>query len=243
MELVIPSRFNGPPESGNGGYTCGRVAGFAGGTGARIVLRLPPPLDRPLRVVRGDRGVIVFDGEAVVATGEPAAPELELPQPVSFADAQHASARYPGFDSHSFPTCFVCGPSRAAGDGLRIFAGPLNGVFAAPWVPDASLADDGDRIAPEFVWASLDCPGAIAVGWPERGETLLGTLEANVRSRPRVGERCVIVSWPLGEEGRKLHAGTALLGENGDLHGCARAVWIGARERPITARGTSRPRG
>ena len=31
-ELVVPSRFCGPPASGNGGYVCGRVAGYVDGT-------------------------------------------------------------------------------------------------------------------------------------------------------------------------------------------------------------------
>jgi len=43
---------------------------------------------------------------------------------------------------------------------------------------------------------------------------------------PDVGERCVVTGWPLGEEGRKLYAGTALYGEDGRLLACARATWI-----------------
>ena len=33
-------------------------------------------------------------------------------------------------------------------------------------------------------------------------------------------------AWPLGEEGRKAFAGTALYGEGGRLLGVARATWI-----------------
>ena len=43
---------------------------------------------------------------------------------------------------------------------------------------------------------------------------------------PDVGERCVVVGWPLGEEGRKLYAGTALYGEDGRPLARARATWI-----------------
>jgi hypothetical protein len=229
VQLVIPARFNGPPASGNGGYTCGRVAALADGAGTRVVLRRPPPLDRPLRVDHDGESVTVFDGEDPVATADPASLRLDLPPQVTFAEAQRASQEYPGFRVHTFPTCFVCGPSRAAGDGLRLFAGPHDGVFAAPWTPHESLAGAEGLVAPEFVWASLDCPGAIAVGWPERGETVLGTLEATVRSQPLPGERCVVVAWPLGEEGRKLHAGTVLFGEDGEPHAYARAIWIAPR--------------
>ncbi len=33
--VIIPARFNGPRDSGNGGYTCGRVAAELGAGGAR----------------------------------------------------------------------------------------------------------------------------------------------------------------------------------------------------------------
>ena len=52
-EVVIERRFRGPPESANGGYACGLVAGLLGGV-AEVTLRLPPPLDRELDVVRAD---------------------------------------------------------------------------------------------------------------------------------------------------------------------------------------------
>lgn len=28
MEVTIPARFNGPPDSGQGGYACGLLAGL-----------------------------------------------------------------------------------------------------------------------------------------------------------------------------------------------------------------------
>jgi hypothetical protein len=218
MELVIDPRFNGPVGSANGGYTCGLVADFLDGT-AEVTLRRPPPLGRPLGVDRDDRRVVVRDGDAVVAEAVEATFELEIPEPPTTEQAIGASSRYPGFDEHAFPTCFVCGPDREAGDGLRIFAGPLrDGLVAAPWTPT-----EVDR---HVVWAALDCPGAIAVGFPDRGETLLGRFSAIVDELPEVGEPCVVVGWPLGEEGRKLYAGTALYGEGGRPLARARATWI-----------------
>ncbi|MGH2716864.1 MAG: hypothetical protein ACRDM7_23840, partial [Thermoleophilaceae bacterium] len=54
--LTIPARFNGPPSSANGGYACGRVAELVGTEEVAVSLRLPPPLERPLEVVRdGER--------------------------------------------------------------------------------------------------------------------------------------------------------------------------------------------
>jgi hypothetical protein len=218
--LTIDERFNGPPGSANGGYTCGLLAGFLDGA-AEVTLRRPPPLGRQLEVARSDGGVRLRDGEDLVAEAMPAEVELEPPEPVDVQEAAFAAAHYPGFERHAFPTCFVCGPERREGDGLRIFAGPVPGreLFAAPWVAP-------DEVSEQLVWAALDCPGAIAVGFPERGETVLGRLAARVDRVPEPCEPCVVAAWPLGEDGRKLYAGTALFSERGAPLAVARATWI-----------------
>jgi hypothetical protein len=215
VEIVIARRFRGPADSGNGGFTCGLVAAAAGEP-AEVTLRLPPPLERPLRLEDGK----LLDGDMVVAEVRPATVNVAPPEPVSFEEAVRAARP----DLHSpFPECFVCG--RARDDGLRIFAAPVRGrdVVAAPWVPTESETET------TFVWAALDCPGAYATGVPGRGTVVLGRLAADVRRRPRAGERCVVVGWPLGSEGRKHDAGTALFGEDGDIVGVARATWIEPR--------------
>jgi hypothetical protein len=228
MQVVIDPRFNGPAGSANGGYTCGLVADFVDGI-AEVTLRRPPPLGRPLSVEQDDGRVTVREGDAVVAEAVEAPFEIAIPEPPTPEEAARASSRYPGFEEHAFPTCFVCGPDREPGDGLRIFAGPVrDGLVAAPWTPT-----EVDR---HVVWAALDCPGAIAVGFPDRGETLLGRFSAIVEELPEVGEPCVVAGWPLGEEGRKLYAGTALYGEGGRPLARARATWIA----PFSAAAESR---
>jgi len=154
--------------------------------------------------------------------------DLDHPPPASYEQAEQASAGYAGFHRHAFPTCFVCGPERAPGDGLRIFAGPLDGreAVAAPWIPSVDLADGYGIVRPEFLWAALDCPGAFAVGFGERDALLLGRLAAGIRAPVRSGERYVVLGWPLGEDGRKRYAGTALFTDTGELCGLARATWI-----------------
>ncbi len=216
--LVIARRFRGPDDSGNGGYTCGVVAGAVGGGQVEVTLRTPPPLDTPLAVDPEGR---VWSGDVLVAEARPAAVDLETPAPVSWDEAVAAQA--PDLGS-PFPHCFVCGHAREPGDGLRVFAGPVrDGLVAAPWVPAA------DTVGPEFVWAALDCPGAYATGVPGRGTVVLGRLAARVDRVPRAGERCVAVGWPLGSEGRKHGAGTALFTDAGELLGVGRALWIEPR--------------
>jgi hypothetical protein len=215
--VSIDAKFRGPTGSANGGYTCGVLASFMHGP-AEVTLRLPPPLDRPLEVVT-DGALELRDGEAVVAVASPANVELDVPDPISFEAA--AAAALPQGDRESvFPECFVCGWARE--DGMRIYAGPVEGrdLVAATWTPRAEF------VRPEFVWAALDCPGAYAVEFGQRGNPVLGRLSARVEHLPHPGERCVVIGWPLGEEGRKLYAGTAVFGEDGRILGSARATWI-----------------
>ena len=73
--LSIPAHFNGPPGSANGGYTCGRIAQLVGAEEVEVSLRTPPPLERPLEVVRDGEHVQLRDGDTLVAEGGPA----ELP--------------------------------------------------------------------------------------------------------------------------------------------------------------------
>ena len=54
-------------------------------------------------------------------------------------------------------------------------------------------------------------------------------MTAEIRRLPEEGEQCVVVSWPLEEDGRKLHAGTALLGAEGEPLALARQTWIQPR--------------
>jgi hypothetical protein len=219
-EITLPRRFRGPLTSANGGYAAGRLAAFVDAEGVEVTLRLPPPLDRPLALRQDDGSVMLLDGDALVAEARPAPVDADPPPAVSFPDAEDAATRHVRVGDERFSECFTCG-IRDEGDGLRIYAGAVAGrepLHAAPWTVRES--------SPELVWAAIDCPGAYAVGVEGRGETVLGRMTARVLRVPAVGERCVVVSWPLGEDGRKLYAGTALYAENGDLLAIARQTWI-----------------
>ena len=226
--LYIAGRFCGPPRSGNGGYVCGRLAAALGST-ASVRLKAPPPLETDLTVESSPSGTRLLDGANVIAEAKPATLDLEPPAPPSFADAERAAKSYVGFKHHVFPRCFVCGPQRAAGDGLRIFPGALSSgsMVAAPWVPDASLAERDQAIKPEFLWAALDCTSAFALLPIAEGKAIvLGELCARVASSVRVGEKCVVVAWPLAIDGRKRIAGSAVFSGSGEAIAVGRALWI-----------------
>jgi hypothetical protein len=234
-ELSLGERFCGPPGSANGGYACGSIAGLLGG-GVEVTLRRPPPLGRPLRLRDSDGVAVLHDGDELVAEAHPATVALAVPGTASPAEARQAAERYPLFQGHPFPTCFTCGPDRAAGDGLRIFPGPVPGgdLWAAPWTPDPSVADQDGLVAPEGVWAALDCPGGFAAGV---GDTVmvLGRMAARVLARPRAGRAYCLLAWRGGPAaGRKQPAGSALLDGQGRVLAVARAVWV-AVPRPEPA--------
>lgn len=241
VSLVIDRRFRGPPNSGNGGYVCGCLARHVAGD-AEVTLRAPPPLGRPLDVRTGRDGEIeLHDDGRLLATALAAAVDVTDVPRVSCEVAEEAAARTPYDEqTHNLPGCFVCGPARGQGDGLRIFAGPLEAgavpgkpvVFAAPWVPHGNLSGEDGHVAPEFVWAALDCPtGYCSVGARHLGlngdETaLLGRMAARIDRLPRPGDRCVVVAWPTGREGRKLFAESALLDAEQEVLATARATWL-----------------
>ena len=188
-----------------------------------MTLHRPPPLGRELTVEEEPGRVAVRDGDDLVAEAVAAEVEVAVPEPIDFDLAERAVPSYSGFALHPFPGCFVCGPDRRPGDGLRIFAGEVTGreVFASSWVPDATL------VRPEFVWAALDCPGGFAAGYPET-TLLLGRLAARIDRLPKAGERCVAMGWQLGADGRKRFAGTALVSGR-EILARARATWIAPR--------------
>jgi hypothetical protein len=218
--ITIERRYRGPLDSANGGYAAGRFAAFVDGP-AEVTLRLPPPLDRPLTVAEENGRLLLLDGEAMVAEARPGRPDVDVPAPVTFAEAEDAASRHVRFAGENFSECFSCGVR--PDDGLCINPGAVAGrdLQASPWVARG--------VSAPVVWAAIDCSGAYAVGGPGRGEVVLGRMTAEIRRLPAEGERCVVLAWPLGEDGRKLHAGTALLSVDGEPLAVARQTWIQPR--------------
>lgn len=234
--FVISSRYCGPPKSGNGGYVCGRLAASLEGP-ASVRLMAPPPLETELRIEKSNGTAKLMHASKVIAEAKAAELDFAPPRAPSYAQAQAATGTYLGFSRHAFPRCFVCGPERAAGDGLRIFPGRVEseGRVASPWIPDASLIDGSDAVGPEFVWAALDCTSGFAVlPVPEGQAIVLGELAARIDGSVFPHEKCVLVGWPLHVDGRKRHAGAAVFRDSGELLALGRATWL---EVPASAFG------
>lgn len=227
--MIIAARFNGPPGSGNGGYSAGLFASTVDSAHATVTLRQPPPLETPLQVRPAEHGTEVYDGERLIASATPAVAPAGTVGPVPLAAAREASTAFGGFADHPFPTCYVCGPRRE--DGLRIFPGPVGpgpgarvegvaraGLTAAPWpVPsDVSVLT---------MWAALDCPGGWAIVSPGR-PYVLGRMTAAVDAVPGPGSECVVVGELVGVDGRKASVRSAVYGPDGSALARAEAIWI-----------------
>jgi hypothetical protein len=226
--LVISSRFCGPPKSGNGGYVCGRLAAHVPSS-VSVRLKAPPPLETELRIETSDSEARLMHGSKVIAEAKAAVLDLTPPAAPSLAEAEEAAKSYTGFIRHPFPRCFVCGPQRENGDGLRIFPGSIGSspMVAAPWVPDPSLRNEANLVQPEFLWAALDCTSAFAVlPIPEGKAIVLGELCARIDHNVMPDEKCIVVGWPLQIDGRKRVAGSAVFSSSGRPVAIGRATWI-----------------
>jgi hypothetical protein len=224
VSLVVPHRFRGPARSGNGGWTAGSYAELLAPGTVEVTLKQPPPLDVPIEVT-------VVDGTASseVAVARLVDKELVTVAPVPADVARAAESSYAGLVDHPFAECFTCGTGRAAGDGLRIFAGHVSSdVVAATWTPDESLAGDAGpaaRASYAVTWAALDCPSGwayIAEGRP----AVLGRMTARVDALPRIGAEHVVVGRFLEQQGRKVFTASTLYDDSGQAIATAEQVWI-----------------
>jgi hypothetical protein len=230
QHITIPARFCGPPNSGNGGYSSGLLAEQLTGP-CQVTLRSPPPLDTPLFLGKNAAGqVALHHGDVLVAEAVPAAVELELPEPPSFEQAEVAARSFIGLQSHPYPTCFVCGPTRPNADGLALFPGAVEGrpLVAAPWCPPSDLCNAHGQVETRFVWSALDCPswfGFLAFSG-RTVPTLLGRLTAEVHRAPLRDERCVVLGWHERTEGRRILCASAIFAADGSCLARSRSTWV-----------------
>ncbi|TNE64618.1 MAG: hypothetical protein EP335_07105 [Alphaproteobacteria bacterium] len=253
--VTIGSRFNGPPKSGNGGYSSGLIASLIDGP-AEASLHVPPPLDKPLSLSLEDGVSYLRDGDRLIGLAKPVTLSLDvpaLPAPLRLGGSPVSEQEFEPFDN-----CFVCGTARTPGDGLCIHSRIVetvasgakcnslkqpegvekgadvancnsfgNSLVGSIWTPDVSLA------GPEGQAGMVD-PVYIwaALDCPGYYATvpgraaLLGRLTAEILAPLPVGEAATVLAWSLGGHGRKHRSGTAIYGADGTLVAKAEGLWI-----------------
>jgi hypothetical protein len=216
--VTVPSRFNGPPSSGNGGYSCGVVASVLEGP-TEVSLRRPVPLDRELALRREDDGKLcAFDGDELIVEAVPTSPLLAWDGAlVGIEEARAARDRYAAPLGGEFGHCFVCGRSRH--DGFDIFTGPVDGadLVASPWTPPTWAGDADGTVLPEFVWAALDCPGYFALHDADTTVAYLARQQVEVLAPIHTEVEYVVIGRPLERSGRKGISATAVLDLDGTV--------------------------
>ena len=141
VDVVIDQRFNGPPDSGHGGYSAGRAAALVEPSpdgAVEVTLRRPVPLATPLSVAEDEGGAVaLWSGGELIMEARPVPGVAPADPPlVGLGAARAAVDPDRWLDGHPFPTCFGCGPDRDPADAMRLFAGdarrrPLRGALDA----------------------------------------------------------------------------------------------------------------
>jgi hypothetical protein len=233
--LTIDGRFNGPPGSGNGGFVAGTLATVLDASSVQATLRAPPPLGRPL-ALRHDppRGLSLLDGEQLLVEAVAASFELALPPVPSVDEAEAARLlgrlRARARTDDPYDSCFGCGIARH--DGLLIIAGPVpdrdDGLVATTWVPSPTEADAQGMATVPQIWTALDCPAGYAWHYrlPGAGPIVTGRIAASIDAPVVAGRRHRVIAWPIAQDGRKLHAGSALVDDNGVVVARSLQLWF-----------------
>ena len=231
----IAKRYCGPPQSGNGGYSCG-LLGKQIEDPSKVRLHVPPPLESDLTIEKNADSWALRQGEQLIGTAIAAQLDMLPPQPPSLEQARAARKNYRGFGEHSFPHCFVCGTGREQGDGLRLFTGNISGeeMVACDWEPTADLLDSNGQVKVEFIWSALDCPSYFALNIPVDPDSvcLLGEMTASI-DKPVPGDQSLIVyAWKRSIEGRKHYSAAALCAAQGEVLARAEHLWIRLNKSP-----------
>jgi hypothetical protein len=235
----IEHRFNGPPNSAHGGAARGMFAVAVNPRSASVRLLSPPPLDVDLNVEADGGNAVVTGPDGPVAQVRPHAADhdfepltLRTQPEIDAAQQQWIDDLWP---DRIFPTCFGRGHLRPLGDRLEPYAGqvPDTKLAAAYWIPDPSLAVDGNL--PDLVpWAVVDCPsgGAVVSEVGEDSMMLLGELALQILETPVLGERYQVIARSNGRKGRRLRSDVAILNEDNGCLAYGTATWI-ELDRPV----------
>lgn len=225
----IAKRFNGPPNSGNGGYTAGLIAAKLN-FNPEITLRVPPPLEQVMQLKVSINSATLMQADTLVAEAKVTDFQLRIPPAITYKEAVEAINKSKTVELSPIPCCFVCGSARKSGDGLAIYPANIGlQKVAAPWIPYENLGDESGKVKTEFIWSALDCPGAWAIQDTNQFY-LLGRMAVKEVLPIKVNEQYIIMGWVLKTERRKTWTGTAIYNKVGEISAFAKATWISVRQ-------------
>jgi hypothetical protein len=237
--LIIDRRFNGPTNSGNGGWVAGSLARLLGSKPVSVSLRAPAPLDQSMWVRWRDDGSIALETDAALIAEACIAPlQVDIPKAPDPEEAEAAGLLAQQASSHSradapYAHCFGCGFARS--DGLSIIPGPVgtDGIVATTWTPPTVAADSNGQLTVETTWAALDCSAGLAWGYrlPSGTDIVTVRMTAVIDQPLQLGQRYTVIGWPILQDGRKLHAGTAIFNATGKTIARSRQLWLIQRPR------------
>ncbi|HEX2705903.1 MAG TPA: hypothetical protein VHM65_09095 [Candidatus Lustribacter sp.] len=243
--LTVEARYNGPPDSGHGGITAGRLAALVPvGSATAVVVRLhaPVPLDTRLATDRQpDGSVLAADGDRLIATAR----ELPGPLPVGAFPRLAATEVARGEQAWTqartrwdpFPDCYGCGQGRRDGIALRPGLVPGYDVHATSWVPHVPDGIPGQPggtpgqpggIPGWLVWGVLDCAtaGPVLEAADRTASVLTGELAVAQLGPVAPGHPQVLMSRATGRSGRKIRTEAVLLDPDGAVLALAQATWF-----------------
>ena len=233
--IVVERRFEGPPGSGQGGWSSALFAQHLPYI-PTIALRAPIPFERPLRVEAAEDGHRLVDdqqpgpdgGPLTIMTARPWTPDVPDTDPVTIATARAARSAFATFVvPHPVPDCFSCG---TRSDTMGVHACPLDdGRLATDWtVPDWAVDDSSSSAA---LWAALDCTAAFYVGFvPEVRRVVTAQYAVDVLRPAVAGETLALVAGPGDHpgdwDGRKRGACSIAFDAEGLVVARARSFWV-----------------
>lgn len=224
--------FQGPADSGQGGWTAQRFAQHVPGP-ITIAIRAPIPLDTDLRVIGGDGQWELIDEYGVTyLIGEPWEPVFADTEPVPISVARRTREGFGDYvPEHPVPHCFSCGVQH---DSMNVHAAPLgDDRVATDWtVPGWAVRPDG-AVDAGALWAALDCCTAWWVGYSRRPRvafTVQYAVEEIVPLQPSTTYS--LVGWAGDHDpewqGRKRHGASAAFDGAGRCVARSVSLWVAA---------------
>ena len=228
--LRIPSQFNGPLESGNGGLlgSDSRLRRGNGGgqpEGSGTARQATPCDPRRRRVRTRSRRRDVRGRGASGARARPRGTSSSGPPRGTLGGGALQGIARRRFQSLLRLRAGTGGCFRGVRGSGRGPAGRRVAVDPPSWTADAT-----GSVLPEFVWAVLDCPTYFATYMEqELAPGVLARLAARIDAPVVAGEEYAVIAWPIETDGRKRHAGSAVLSRDGKALAVARALLIEPR--------------